>query len=77
MSCKSHKQILYVQLKNERRFKCAVTDHKPTCSERGDDRVTGDVSAPGDERHGVLGVWLQAVNAVLSLRDGNPHYGFL
>lgn len=38
---------------------------KRTRAEGGADGVTGGVSPPGDERHLVLGVWPQSVNAVL------------
>lgn len=38
---------------------------KRTGDKRGADGVTGGVCPPGDERHLVLGVWSQAVDAVL------------
>lgn len=51
--------------------------HTPTCGECGGDGVTGGVSTLGDERHSVLCVRLQAVNAVLLVWGENVHAGFV
>lgn len=48
-----------------------------TCSEHGGNRVAADVSAPGDERHLVLSVWSQAIDAVLFVRGEQLHAGFI
>lgn len=54
-----------------------MLSHKHTCSECGGGRVTGDVSTPGYERHLVLSVWSQAVNAELFVWGGNLYTGFI
>lgn len=51
--------------------------HRLTSSEGGGGGVTADLSTPGHQRHLVLGVRPQAVDAVLLVRGENLHAGLI